>query len=269
MIVHNFNPILIDLGIIQIKWYSVAYILGIILGWLYANKIIKILNKKKNKPFPLTTYHFEDLIIYLVFGIILGGRLGYALFYNFSYYSKNYLDIFKLWEGGMSFHGGLLGVIISTLIFSKIKKINFFTISDIIACVAPIGIFLGRVANFINGELYGKISTVPWAIIFPKIDNITRHPSQIYEAILEGMVLFIIINYLALKKDLLLKAGFISGLFLISYSLLRIFSEIFREPDKHIGYLFSYFSVGSLLSIITLIVGFFIILSVKKNAEYN
>ena len=169
----------------------------------------------------------------------------------------------------MSFHGGLLGVIISTLIFSKIKKINFFTISDIIACVAPIGIFLGRVANFINGELYGKISTVPWAIIFPKIDNITRHPSQIYEAVLEGMVLFIIINYLALKKDLLLKAGFISGLFLISYSLLRIFSEIFREPDKHIGYLFSYFSVGSLLSIITLIVGFFIILSVKKNEKYN
>ena len=269
MITHNFNPILIDLGLFQIRWYSMAYILGIIFGWLYAKRIISKTVKNKYGFISIKTSQFDDIIIYLVMGIILGGRLGYVIFYNFGYYSENIFEIFKLWQGGMSFHGGLLGVIISIFIFSKKIKVNFFKFSDIVACVCPIGLFLGRIANFINGELFGKISTLPWAVIFPYGGNIARHPSQIYEAILEGLVLFIFINFFALKRQLLFKTGYISGLFLISYSVLRIFSEAFREPDKHIGYFFNYFSMGTLLSLFTLIAGFVIIFSAKKNEQNN
>tara|TARA_B100001123_G_C14523345_1_gene715185 strand:- start:30 stop:539 length:510 start_codon:yes stop_codon:yes gene_type:complete len=169
----------------------------------------------------------------------------------------------------MSFHGGLVGVIISIIIFSKITKVNFFKFSDIVSCVAPIGIFLGRIANFINGELYGKITTLPWGIVFPNAGNLLRHPSQIYEAALEGIFLFLIINYLALKKKFLYKTGYISGIFLILYSILRIFSEIFREPDIHLGLIFNYFSMGTFLSLLTIIVGLFIILFIKKNEQNN
>jgi phosphatidylglycerol:prolipoprotein diacylglycerol transferase len=169
----------------------------------------------------------------------------------------------------MSFHGGLSGVIIAIFIFSKRTKINFFKFSDIVACVAPIGIFLGRIANFINGELYGKISNLPWAMVFPYGGNVARHPSQIYEAILEGIILFILINYLALKKQLLLQTGYISGLFLVAYSILRIFSENFREPDIHLGYFFNYFSMGIILSSITFLAGCFIIFFIKNNEQNN
>ena len=264
MIIHNFDPVLIDLGLFQIKWYSLAYILGIILGWIYAVKIINLTTNNKYNFEQIKTSHFNDLIIYLVVGMVIGGRLGYVFFYNFVYYSENFTDIFKLWEGGMSFHGGLVGVIVAILIFSKKTKINFFKFSDIVACVAPIGIFLGRIANFINGELYGKISTLPWAVIFPNGGSMARHPSQIYEAILEGLILFVLINYFAFKKKLLFKTGYISGLFLILYSILRIYSEIFREPDAHLGLFFNYFSLGTLLSIITLFVGLIIIISIRK-----
>jgi len=269
MIVHNFDPVLVDLGLFQIRWYSISYILGIILGWLYAVKIIKQITKNKYNYQPITTSNFDDLIIYLIIGIILGGRLGYVIFYNLEYYSQNFFEIFKLWQGGMSFHGGLLGVILSIIFFSKKTKTNFFKFADIISCVAPIGLFLGRIANFINGELYGKISTLPWAIIFSSGGSVARHPSQIYEAILEGIILFILINYLALKKQLLFKAGYISGLFLVSYSILRIFSEIFREPDLHLGLFFNYFSLGTVLSIATLVAGLVIIMSAKKNEQNN
>ena len=169
----------------------------------------------------------------------------------------------------MSFHGGIAGVIVSIFIFSKKRNTNFFKYSDIVACVAPIGLFLGRIANFINGELFGKATTLPWGVIFPNGGNIARHPSQIYEAILEGIVLFILINFLALKKNLLIKPGYISSFFLIAYSILRIFAENFREPDNHLGYFFNYFSMGSLLSILTLAAGFLLIFYVKKNEQNN
>ncbi len=269
MIVHNFNPIMIDLGIFQIKWYSMAYILGIAVGWIYANRIIKSSAINNYNFHQIKKSDFDNLIIYLVLGIIIGGRLGYILFYNLTYYFNNFLEIFKIWEGGMSFHGGLLGVIISILYFSKKTNTNFFKYADIICCVAPIGIFLGRIANFINGELYGKISNVPWAIIFPNGGNVSRHPSQLYEAMLEGILLFILVNFLALKKNLIVKTGYVSSFFLISYSILRILSENFREPDHHIGYLFNYFSMGTLLSILTLAGGFLIIFFIKKNAQNN
>jgi len=269
MIVHNFDPVLIDLGLFQIRWYSIAYILGILIGWIYANKIIRLTTENKYNFTQISESKFNDLIIYLVIGIILGGRLGYIFFYNLEYYSQNFLEIFKVWHGGMSFHGGLLGVIISIIIFSKKTKINFFKFADIVSCVAPIGIFFGRVANFINGELYGKISTVPWSVIFPGAGNVSRHPSQIYEAILEGIVLFIIVNYFAFKKKLLFKTGYISSFFLVSYSVLRLFGEIFREPDIHLGFFFNYFSLGALLSLITLTAGLIIFLSIKKNEQNN
>ena len=269
MIVHNFDPILIDLGLFQIRWYSIAYILGIIIGWMYAIKIINLTSANKYGFEQIKTSHLNDLIIYLVIGIVLGGRLGYVFFYNFEYYSQNLFDILKLWQGGMSFHGGLVGVIVSIILFSKKTKTNFFKFADIVSCVAPIGIFLGRIANFINGELYGKISALPWAIIFPNEGSVARHPSQIYEAILEGIILFILINYLALKKDLLFKTGYISGYFLILYSILRIFSENFREPDTHLGYFFNYFSMGIILSSITFLVGCFIIFLIRNNEKNN
>jgi len=269
MIIHSFDPVLIDLGFLQIRWYSIAYILGIILGWVYANKIIKSTEKNKYNFVQISTQQFDGLIVYLIIGIIIGGRLGYVIFYNLEYYSQNFFEIIKLWQGGMSFHGGLLGVVISIIVFSKKRKISFFKIADIVSCVAPIGIFFGRIANFINGELYGKISSLPWSVIFPSAGNLSRHPSQIYEALLEGIVLYLIINYFALKKDLIYKSGFISSFFLIIYSILRIFSEIFREPDAHLGLLFNYFSMGTLLSILTIIVGLFIILFIKKNEQNN
>ena len=262
--VHNFDPVFIDLGIFQIRWYSLAYIAGIALGWLYAIKIIEKLSLKKNYSL-IRREQFDELITYLIIGIVLGGRLGYVIFYNFKYYSENIIEVFKLWQGGMSFHGGLIGLIIAVYIYSKNSKTSFFKFADIISCVAPIGIFLGRIANFINGELYGKVSTLPWAIIFPYAGNVARHPSQIYEAILEGFILFILLNYLAFKKNLIIKSGYISGLFLIFYSILRIIAENFREPDVHIGYLFNYISMGTLLSLIIFFVGFVIILLIKKN----
>ena len=269
MIVHNFNAVFLDFGFFQIKWYSLAYIVGIILGWVYAKKIIKRseLNNFNFKAIKIS--EFDDLIIYLIIGIILGGRLGYVILYDFEYYGQNILEIFKIWNGGMSFHGGLLGVIFATLLFSKKTNNSFFKFSDVISCVAPIGIFLGRLANFINGELYGKISSVPWAVIFPQAGNAPRHPSQLYEALLEGVLLFIIINFLAFNKKLLFKPGYISGYFLIFYSILRIISEYFREPDKHLGYFFNYFSLGVLLSLLTVLFGCLIIFLSKKNEQNN
>ena len=269
MIIHNFDPILIDFGLFQIRWYSIAYIFGITLGWIYANKIINLTARNSLNFKQISKSQFDDLIIYLIIGIILGGRLGYVLFYNLEYYGQNLLEIFKLWQGGMSFHGGLLGVTISIVVFSKKAKINFFKSADIVSCVAPIGIFLGRIANFINSELYGKVSTLPWAVIFPDAGNISRHPSQIYEAILEGIILFLFINYLALKKNFLFRPGYISGLFLVVYSILRIFSEIFREPDIHIGLFLNYFSMGVMLSSVTLITGCFVIFFIIRNEENN
>ena len=265
MIIHNFDPVLIDLGIFQIRWYSLSYILGILIGWMYANKIIKSTSNNKYNFNQVTTKHFDDLIIYLIIGIIIGGRLGYIILYNFDYYTQNLLEIFKLWKGGMSFHGGLIGLIISTVLFSRKKDINFFKFLDIISCVAPIGIFLGRIANFINGELYGKVTVLPWGVIFPNVGNTPRHPSQIYEAMLEGIILFLIINYLALKKELLYKTGYVSAIFLIFYSIFSIFSESFREPDIQLGLLFNYFSMGTILSLLTITFGLFIILFIKKN----
>ena len=261
--VHNFDPLFIDFGIIQIRWYSLAYILGILTGWWYGKKLIKI-QIEGNKQIDYLK-NFDDLIGYIIIGIIVGGRLGYILFYNFSFYITNPFEIFKVWNGGMSFHGGLLGVIITTYIFSNIKNLSFKIYFDTISCVAPIGIFLGRIANFINGELYGLPTEKPWGIIFPKIDNLARHPSQLYEAVLEGIILFLILNFFLLKK--IFNDGKISFLFLILYGIFRILSEQFRQPDEHIGYLMGYLSIGSILSIGMILFGILFLLKFNPNEK--
>ena len=261
--VHNFNPVLIDLGIIKIHWYSLAYVFGILIGWWYGRLIIT--KKIHGSDQEIYLKNFDDLISYIIIGVIVGGRLGYVIFYNLTFFLNQPIEIFKLWEGGMSFHGGLIGVILSTYIFSKVKKLDYKIYFDIICCAAPIGIFLGRIANFINSELYGTPTDKPWGVIFPEIDNLSRHPSQLYEAFLEGIVLFILINFLFLKKNF--NFGLISFLFLIFYGIFRIVSELFREPDKHIGYIFDFISLGSLLSVGMMIFAILFVLKINLNEQ--
>ena len=262
MFTHNFDPILIDLYIVEVRWYSLAYIFGILVGWIYAKKIIKHLKTNSSLNY-LNIKDFDDFIPYLVIGIILGGRLGYVLIYNFDYYTKNPHEIFYVWNGGMSFHGGLIGIIIATIIFTRIRKIYTFIYLDIISCVTPIGLFLGRIANFINGELYGKTTDLPWGVIFPNAGTFARHPSQIYEAISEGLLLFIILNCLAFRRKLIFKQGLISIYFLSFYSVFRFFSETFREPDEQLGYLIYFLTMGQLLSLIMILFGVVIYYKIK------
>ena len=260
---HNLDPVLIDFGFMAIRWYSLAYIVGIIIGWWYGKKILNHISKNVDLKFNLR--EFDDLITYIIISLIIGGRLGYVIFYNINYYIDNPFDIFKIWEGGMSFHGGLVGIIFGTYLFSKKKGISTFILLDIIACVSPIGIFLGRVANFINGELIGKVTNVTWSVIFPTVDMLPRHPSQLYEAALEGLVLFLILNILIFKKKYYLGAS--SCLFLICYGVFRIISEFFREPDAQLGYFFSLFTMGSILSFLMILAGLIILNNLKKKNE--
>ena len=254
MFINNFDPIAFSFFSLEIRWYSLSYIFGIIFAWIYCKKFLI----KDDKILKL----FDDLISYLIIGIILGGRLGYVVFYNFDYYSKNIIDILMIWNGGMSFHGGLIGVIISTYIFSKKNNINPFSFLDLISMSAPIGIFLGRISNFVNSELYGRETDFFLGVKFEKIDNIFRHPSQIYEAFFEGLILFILLNYF-FKKYLYKNPGIISAIFLIFYSLFRFLIEYTREPDGQIGYILLNLTLGQLLSLLFLIFGIF--LFYKKN----
>jgi len=246
MFINNFDPVAFQIMSFEIRWYSLAYILGIVFGWILCKKIF-IKNSNINEK-------FDDYIAYLIIGIILGGRIGYIIFYNFSYYLDNFFDIFKIWQGGMSFHGGLLGVIASSYIFAKKNNQNPFFYLDQVSLVAPVGIFFGRLANFINSELYGTVSSAPWSVIFIKVDNLSRHPSQLYEAILEGVILFLILIYF-INKDYLKKPGLISGLFLIFYSLFRFFIEFFRVPDEQVGYLFLNLTMGQIISLVFALTG--------------
>ena len=254
MFINNFDPVAFQIMSFEIRWYSLAYILGIVIGWTLCKKVF-IKNSDISEK-------FDDYITYLIIGIILGGRLGYVIFYNFSYYSENILDILKIWQGGMSFHGGLLGVIASSYIFAKKNNQNIFSYLDQVSLVAPIGIFFGRLANFINSELYGTATDVPWSVIFIKVDNLSRHPSQLYEAILEGIILFLILIYF-INKNYLKKPVLISGLFLIFYSLFRFFVEFFRVPDEQIGYLILNLTMGQIISLAFAVTG--IILFYLKN----
>ena len=259
MYIHNLNPIIFDFGILSLRWYSLSYLIGIIFGWWYGKKILLIINKQYTNSFKFNL--FDDYITYVIISIIVGGRLGYILFYNLNYFLLNPIEIFFIWSGGMSFHGGLLGIIIATIIFSKKRGFDKLILLDVVSCVAPVGIFFGRLANFINGELYGKPTDLPWAVTFPLVDSQGRHPSQIYEALLEGFLLFLVLNFIIRKIPY--KKGECSALFLIFYSIFRIFSEFYREPDLQIGYLFNFISMGSLLSFFMFGLGIIIYFRIK------
>ena len=256
MFINNFDPVAFQILSLEIRWYSLAYIVGIILGWAYCKKELI----KDQHILSL----FDDFITYLIIGIILGGRLGYALFYNPRYYLENPFEILMVWNGGMSFHGGLIGVIVASQLFSNKHKISQFIFLDLVALSAPIGIFFGRIATFINSELIGRATDVPWSVQFVLIDNIKRHPSQLYEAFFEGIILFFLLRYF-FGKNYLQNPGKISFLFLIFYSLFRFIAEFFRSPDPQIGYLVLNLTLGQLISILFLVVG--IALFYSKNNE--
>ena len=256
----NINPIAIDLGIIQIRWYAFSYIAGILLSWALILKIIKF------KSINIDKKVISELISNSMIGIIIGGRLGYVIFYNPEYFLNNLTEIFKLWNGGMSFHGGFIGVIMAVIYTSKVSKTPIMLLADLIAVVSPIGIFFGRLANFINGELYGRVTNHTFGMIFPNGGNLPRHPSQLYEAFFEGFTLFIIMLLFIKFTNVLNKRGFITALFISLYGSFRFCIEFFREPDMHIGLLYFNFSMGQLLSLPMIIIGFyFMILIIKKN----
>ncbi len=254
MFINDFDPVAFSIFSFEIRWYSLSYIFGIIFGWLYC--------KKKLIKNELYQNLFDDYIFYLVIGIIIGGRLGYVFIYNIAYYLNNPFKIFILWEGGMSFHGALIGIVIATYLFSLKKNISSFYLLDLVAVSAPIGIFFGRMSNFINSELYGRETDVFWSVKFLLIDSINRHPSQIYEAILEGLLLFIILNFFISTKNK--KDGYLSSMFLIFYSIFRFFVEFTRQPDEHVGLLIFNLSMGQMISILTLAIGM-ILWQFKRN----
>ena len=265
----NINPIAVDLGLVSIHWYGISYIISIVLG----SFILKIIDQKY-RVVGFYSKDIEILISYIIIAIIIGGRLGYVIFYTPNIIVNNFLEIFKVWNGGMSFHGGLIGVIISIWMYSLQYNKKFLLLTDLVACVAPIGCFIGRMANFINGELYGRITNVSWAVIFPIYDYQPRHPSQIYEAIFEGIILFIIMivalhikNYIAsqdnTEKIYYHNNGLLSGIFLVFYSIFRSTIEFVREPDSHIGYFYYSFTLGQILCIPMIILGIILIVNVS------
>ena len=255
MFINNFDPVALQIFSFEIRWYSLAYVIGILSGWIVGKRFF-ITN-------PVLKQTFDDFITYSILAIILGGRLGYVLLYNPKYYFYNFLDIFKIWEGGMSFHGGLIGVILASIIFAKKNNQNPYNYLDVVSIVAPIGIFFGRIANFINSELYGLETNLPWSVKFIQIDNLNRHPSQLYEAIFEGLILFLILIYFR-KKGFMKIPGLISSLFLIFYSFFRFVIEFFRVPDEQLGYLFFNLSMGQIMSLTFFIAGIYLM---KKNYE--
>lgn len=256
----HISPIMLSIGPIDIRWYSMAYLVGIISAWYLIFKNIKKYN------LPISKSGLDDVIFYVTLGIILGGRLGYVLFYSNGIFLQKPLEIFAIWHGGMSFHGGLTGAI-AGLYFSA-RKIHypFLKLTDLAALYTPIGLFLGRLANFANDELWGRVTQVPWAVRFPNGGFLPRHPSQLYEAFFEGLILFILLNLLWKKESVRQKSGFISGVFLVFYALSRIFVEFFREPDAQIGYILNIITMGQILSLPIFIIGLILIIySFKKS----
>ena len=258
MFINNFDPVAIQIFSIEIRWYSLAYIIGILLGWILSKRFFISNVELKEK--------FDDFLTFVILGIIIGGRLGYVILYNPNYYLDNLIDIFKIWEGGMSFHGGLIGVVLASIYFAKKNNQNFFIYLDVVSIVAPIGIFFGRIANFINSELYGTETNLPWAVQFIKIDNLYRHPTQLYEAIFEGLILFLILIYLR-NKGLMKITGLMSGIFLICYSIFRFMIEFLRVPDEQIGYLLFNLTMGQIISCIFFLIGIYLTIVRYENKK--
>ncbi len=265
----DIGSVAFTLGPLVIRWYALGYLFGIGLGILYGRSMLKRKSLWKNSAAPFTPDQFVDFAIWAVLGAIVGGRLGYVLFYSPAYFAANPLHIFQTWLGGMSFHGGMLGVLFAMYLFGRPKKANYLSSVDLLAAVAPIGIFLVRIANFVNGELYGRETTLPWGVIFPGGGDLPRHPSQLYEAALEGLVLFLVIRVVTHMFFGLRKPGLAAGVFSTGYGISRMLIEQVRLPDAHIGYLFGtdWFTQGMVLTIPMLIVGIILIIIGLKSTN--
>jgi len=245
----DIDPIAVALGPIAIRWYSLAYIVGLVAGWRYCRRLAA------RPPKAIDPDAFDDFLLWATLGVVLGGRLGYVLFYKPAFFIDNPLEVFVLWRGGMSFHGGAAGVILAIILFARKRGVSWLSLGDLVGCAAPIGLFLGRLANFVNGELYGRAADVPWAMVFPfDPEQVPRHPSQLYEAALEGIVLFLLL-YLLARRGWLERPGAIGGAFLAGYGLARIVVEFFREPDAHLGFLLGFTTMGQVLSLPLVIAG--------------
>lgn len=250
-----FDPIAIALGPIVIRWYALAYIGGIVLGWIYARALIKS-TRLWGGPSPISLLDFDDFILWVTIGIIVGGRTGYVLFYNLDFFIAHPAEIFELWKGGMSFHGGFMGCVFAVFLFCWKRGLSVLSLGDITCAVGPIGLLLGRLANFINSELWGRHAdaSVPWAMVFPNGGPLPRHPSQLYEAGLEGIGLFLILA-LMIRAGALKRPGLILGAFIFFYAVARIIGEFFREPDPQLGFLWGGLTMGMLLSVPMIFVG--------------
>jgi phosphatidylglycerol:prolipoprotein diacylglycerol transferase len=251
------DPVLVQVGPFAVRWYALAYIAGIVIGWRLMLHLAGDANARFKRQ------DADDALVWMTFGVILGGRLGYVLFYKPSHYLANPLDILQVWQGGMSFHGGLLGVILATILFTRRRGIPLFNFSDRLALVAPIGLFFGRLANFVNSELWGRLTDVPWGMVFPNGGPFPRHPSQLYEAALEGVVLLVLL-WLLRRTDMAKREGFLSAIFLLGYSAARIISEFFREPDEYLGFLYGGATMGQLLCLPLIALGLWLLVRARR-----
>jgi len=253
------DPVLLQIGPFAIRWYALSYIAGILLAWQYMVWL------SRKSPAGITRAHIDDFVVWATLGVVLGGRFGYVLFYKFSYYIDHPLEAFAVWQGGMSFHGGLLGVIFSVWLFSRRRGYSWIAVGDLVVCTVPIGLFLGRIANFINGELYGRVTDSPVGMVFPSGGPMPRHASQLYEAALEGLVLFLVLLWFAHRPGAFERRGFLAGIFFIGYGVARPVAEIFRQPDAHIGFLTIGTTMGQWLSLPLLVVGIWLVATLRKN----
>ncbi|MBX6328208.1 MAG: prolipoprotein diacylglyceryl transferase [Pseudolabrys sp.] len=257
------DPILVRIGPLAVRWYALAYIAGILLGWLYARALIR--NQRHwGGPAPMTLADFDDFVLWVTLGIILGGRAGYVLFYNLPHFLAHPVEIVALWHGGMSFHGGFTGCVLAVVLFARRRGVSVLSLGDVTCAVGPIGLFLGRLANFVNGELWGRPTDVPWAMIFPGGGAVPRHPSQLYEAALEGLALLALL-WLLIRAGALRRPGLVVGAFACGYAVARIACEFFREPDVQLGFLWGGITMGQLLSIPLFFVGLAFILYAARH----
>ncbi len=260
-----FDPVLVHIGPFAIRWYALAYIVGILLGWAYARALIRNARYWGGEA-PLTVADYDDFILWVTLGIILGGRIGYVLFYNLPFFAAHPLEILQLWNGGMSFHGGFAGCVLAVVLFARARGLSILSLGDLTCAVGPIGLFLGRIANFINGELWGRPAhDVPWAMVFPSGGDLPRHPSQLYEAGLEGLLLLAVL-FVLIRRGALQRPGLIIGAFAAVYAIARSFCEFFREPDAQLGFLWGGATMGQLLSIPLFLTGLAFIAYALKHA---
>lgn len=256
------DPVAFAIGPLIIRWYALAYLAGFLIGWKYCSALVS-----RNEKSEINKEHIADFLTWAIIGVIIGGRLGYVLFYNFGYYLSEPVEIIKIWNGGMSFHGGLLGVIVALILYSKFTKVPLFKLSDVVCAAAPIGLFFGRIANFVNGELYGMPTGAKWGVIFPESGDLPRHPSQLYEAALEGIVLFVILWFVVRNANV--RTGTASGIFLIGYGLFRALVEFVRVPDAQIGLVGGVISMGQILCLPMIALGIVIVFLAHKGRLYR